>query len=39
MQAWALDWAREDGGRLGVVQGYVGPRIAVPPVPALRRPG
>lgn len=39
MQAWAQDWAREDGGRFGVVQGYVGPRIAVPPVPALRKPG
>jgi len=39
MQAWAMDWAREDGGRFGVVEGYQGPRIAVPPVPALRRPG
>ena len=38
MQAWALDWAREDGGRFGVVQGYDGPRIPVPPVPALRKP-
>ena len=39
MGAWAQDWAREDGGRFGVVAGYVGPRIAVPPVPALKRPG
>ncbi|MCE4539508.1 pirin family protein [Pelomonas sp. P7] len=38
MQAWALDWAREDGGRFGAVRGYDGPRIPVPPVPALRRP-
>jgi redox-sensitive bicupin YhaK (pirin superfamily) len=38
MQAWAQDWAREDGGRFGVVKGYPGPRIAVPPVPALRKP-
>lgn len=38
MQAWGADWAREDGGRFGVVQGYKGPRIAVPPVPALRKP-
>lgn len=38
MQDWAMDWAREDGGRFGVVEGYVGPRIAVPPVPALRKP-
>jgi redox-sensitive bicupin YhaK (pirin superfamily) len=38
MQAWAGDWAREDGGRFGVVKGYPGPRIAVPPVPALRKP-
>ncbi|KQV86125.1 pirin family protein [Pelomonas sp. Root1237] len=38
MQAWAMDWAREDGGRFGVVEGYPGPRIAVPPVPALRKP-
>jgi redox-sensitive bicupin YhaK (pirin superfamily) len=39
MQAWALDWAREDGGRFGTVQGYAGPRLPVPPVPALRKPG
>ena len=38
MQAWAADWAREDGGRFGVVSGYDGPRIPVPPVPALKRP-
>lgn len=38
MQAWAQDWAREDGGRFGAVQGYNGPRLAVPPVPALRKP-
>ncbi|WP_293502096.1 pirin family protein [Roseateles sp.] len=38
MQAWAQDWAREDGGRFGVVRGYDGPRIAVPSVPALRQP-
>jgi len=38
MQAWALDWARDDGGRFGVVRGYDGPRIPVPPVPALRKP-
>lgn len=38
MQVWAEDWAREDGGRFGVVQGYAGPRLAVPPVPALRKP-
>jgi len=38
MQAWAADWAREDGGRFGRVAGYVGPRLAVPPVPALRKP-
>ncbi|MCY4755167.1 pirin family protein [Pelomonas aquatica] len=38
MQAWAMDWAREDGGRFGIVRGYSGPRIAVPPVPALRKP-
>ena len=38
MQDWAMDWAREDGGRFGVVEGYVGSRIAVPPVPALRKP-
>ncbi len=37
MQAWAADWAREDGGRFGVVKGYEGPRIAVPPVPRLVR--
>ena len=39
MAAWAADWAREDGGRFGSVRGYDGPRLAVPPVPALRRPG
>jgi redox-sensitive bicupin YhaK (pirin superfamily) len=39
MTVWAQDWAREDGGRFGVVTGYPGPRLAVPPVPALRRPG
>jgi redox-sensitive bicupin YhaK (pirin superfamily) len=39
MQAWAADWAREDGGRFGHVTGFEGPRLAVPPVPALRRPG
>ncbi|WP_457389555.1 pirin family protein [Roseateles sp. P5_E1] len=39
MRAWALDWAREDGGRFGAVEGYGGPRIPVPPVPALHRPG
>lgn len=38
MQAWAEDWTRADGGRFGEVQGYVGSRIAVPPVPALRKP-
>jgi len=38
MQVWAQDWAREDGGRFGVVAGYEGPRLAVPPVPALRKP-
>jgi quercetin 2,3-dioxygenase len=38
MPLWAQDWAREDGGRFGQVQGYAGPRLAVPPVPALRRP-
>lgn len=38
MQAWAQDWAREDGGRFGAVAGYPGPRIPVPPVPALKRP-
>ncbi len=38
MQTWAAEWAREDGGRFGAVQGYDGPRIAVPPVPALRQP-
>lgn len=38
MQVWAEDWAREDGGRFGVVEGYAGPRIPVPPVPALRKP-
>lgn len=38
MQAWVQDWAREDGGRFGVVEGYDGPRIPVPPVPALRKP-
>ncbi|MFN3304313.1 MAG: pirin family protein [Roseateles sp.] len=38
MQAWAADWAREDGGRFGTVAGYTGPRIAVPPVPPLKRP-
>jgi redox-sensitive bicupin YhaK (pirin superfamily) len=38
MTAWAQDWAREDGGRFGEVRGYVGPRIQVPPVPALRKP-
>jgi quercetin 2,3-dioxygenase len=38
MQAWAADWARADGGRFGEVQGYVGPRIPVPPVPALKKP-
>ena len=37
MQTWAADWAQEDGGRFGAVAGYVGPRLAVPPVPALRR--
>lgn len=37
MQDWAQDWAREDGGRFGVVRGYNGPRLAVPPVPALRK--
>jgi redox-sensitive bicupin YhaK (pirin superfamily) len=36
MHVWAADWARADGGRFGEVKGYVGPRIAVPPVPALR---
>lgn len=39
MQVWAQDWAREDGGRFGEVRGYEGPRLAVPPVPALRQPG
>ena len=39
MGVWAQDWAREDGGRFGTVTGYAGPRLAVPPVPALRRPG
>jgi hypothetical protein len=39
MPAWAADWAREDGGRFGAVRGYAGPRIPVPPVPALRKPG
>ncbi|NCT82536.1 MAG: pirin family protein [Comamonadaceae bacterium] len=39
MQAWAADWAREDGGRFGAVAGYAGPRLAVPPVPAIRKPG
>jgi len=39
MQGWAQDWAREDGGRFGVVAGYNGPRLPVPPVPALRSPG
>lgn len=39
MQAWAMDWARADGGRFGAVAGYDGPRIPVPPVPALRQPG
>jgi redox-sensitive bicupin YhaK (pirin superfamily) len=39
MTVWAQDWTREDGGRFGVVTGYPGPRLAVPPVPALRRPG
>lgn len=39
LQAWAADWAREDGGRFGVVRGYDGPRLPVPPVPLLRRPG
>ena len=39
MQVWAEDWAREDGGQFGVVKGYSGPRISVPPVPALRKPG
>lgn len=38
MPVWAADWAREDGGRFGVVQGYAGPRLAVPPVPQLRKP-
>lgn len=38
MQAWAADWAREDGGRFGTVAGYTGPRIAVPPVPPLKKP-
>ncbi len=38
MRTWAQDWARDDGGRFGVVEGYVGPRIPVPPVPALRQP-
>lgn len=38
MPVWAEDWRREDGGRFGVVRGYDGPRLAVPPVPALRRP-
>ncbi len=38
MTAWAQDWAREDGGRFGRVPGYAGPRIAVPPVPPLRKP-
>ena len=38
MDAWAEDWAREDGGRFGQVRGYVGPRIPVPPVPAPHRP-
>lgn len=38
MQDWAADWSREDGGRFGVVLGYSGPRLAVPPVPALRKP-
>ena len=37
MQAWAADWAREDGGSFGTVAGYVGPRIPVPPVPRLTR--
>lgn len=39
MHIWAGDWARADGGRFGAVQGYIGPRIPVPPVPALRKPG
>jgi hypothetical protein len=39
MHIWAADWTRADGGRFGEVQGYVGPRIPVPPVPALRKPG
>jgi redox-sensitive bicupin YhaK (pirin superfamily) len=39
MHIWAGDWARADGGRFGEVQGYIGPRIPVPPVPALRKPG
>lgn len=37
MQAWAADWGRDDGGRFGRVTGYDGPRIPVPPVPALKR--
>jgi redox-sensitive bicupin YhaK (pirin superfamily) len=39
MHIWAGNWARADGGRFGEVQGYIGPRIPVPPVPALRKPG
>ena len=39
MSIWAADWARADGGRFGEMQGYVGPRIAMPPVPTLRNPG
>jgi len=36
MAAFAADWHRPDGGRFGVVQSYDGPRLAAPPVPALR---
>jgi redox-sensitive bicupin YhaK (pirin superfamily) len=39
MPVWADEWAHEDGGRFGVVRGYPGPRLSVPPVPALRKPG
>lgn len=37
LPVWAADWAREDGGRFGVVGGDVGPRIAAPPLPSLRK--
>ena len=38
MHTWAADWTRADGGRFGEVTGYVGQRLTVPPVPALRKP-